>query len=94
VVPILPSNGSPRLSEQEFMLLQYLIAEREVRLDDATLRGDMAQAGHDLPQAVDGLLRTGVTAMDACELTLITIQCQPAILPNGEFVAGEDNTAR
>lgn len=62
--------------------------------DDPDLLRYLGERGVDAEQLKSTLLDTGLVAMAGKEMELITDRCQPAVLRDGRFVAGEDNTGR
>ncbi len=82
------------LSMEEFVIIERLCAGHRVFFDDADLLRYLAEQRVDPDELKSRLLDTGLVAMAGNEMELITDRCQPAILPDGHFVAGEDNTGR
>lgn len=83
-----------RLSLEQFTIIQELCAGHVVRIDDEGLHSYLEKAGTAIDEFAESLIRTRLVARAGNEMQLITIQCQPVILPNGDFVAGENNTGR
>jgi hypothetical protein len=82
------------LTAEEFVIISRLCEGHRVFFDDAELLGYLAEEGVDSEGIKERLLDTGLVAMAGNEMELITDRCQPAILPDGRFAAGEDNTGR
>lgn len=83
-----------RLSAEQFVTISLMCEGRTVRFDDPDLLAYLAERGLGIDQFKQDLLQTRLVAISGNELELITERCQCAILSNGEFVAGEDNTGR
>jgi hypothetical protein len=83
-----------RITSAQFIAIQRLCDGRPVRLDDTEMIEYLRASGIDADDFRESLLKTGLVALRGEELQLITEECQCIILPNGEFIAGENNTGR
>ena len=83
-----------RLSIEQFATIQSLCEGSVVRFDDPKFIAFLTERGLDVDQFKQDLLETRLVAVSGNEIELITEQCQCVILPNGELVAGENNTGR
>lgn len=83
-----------RLTPAQFIVIQRLCDGQPVRLDDTAMLEYLQLNGIDADDFKEGLLWTRLVALRGDELQLITEECQCIILPNGEFIAGENNTGR
>ena len=83
-----------RLSAEQLVVIRLLCEGGTVRFDDPSLLAFLTDEGIDIDQFKHDLLQTRLVAISGNGLELITERCQCAILPNGEFIAGEDNTGR
>lgn len=82
------------LSTEEFVIMTRLCEGHRVLFDDPDLHRYLADEHVDLNELKERLLDTGLVAMAGNEIQLITDRCQPVVLPDGRFAAGEDNTGR
>jgi hypothetical protein len=82
------------LPTEEFVIIQRLCDGHRVFFDDADLLRYLAEQRVGPEELKARLLDTGLVAMAGNQMELITDRCQPAILPDGRFAAGEDNTGR
>jgi hypothetical protein len=82
------------LSEEQFVILNELCAGMGVNLTDASLLSYLSERDVSLESVRDGLLQTRLVAMNGDEFELATVSCQCAILPNGDYVAADNNTGR
>lgn len=83
-----------RLTPAQFTVIQRLCDGRPVRLGDAATLEYLRASGTDPDDFKESLVRTRLVALRGDELQLITDECQCIILPNGEFIAGENSTGR
>lgn len=85
------------LTIEQYAIVTMLCRGRAVRFDEAWINDflDEHQVS-DKPAFWGALLDTGLVAgsSDGSELVLITRNCQTAILPDGRYVAAENNTGR
>lgn len=61
-----------------------------VSTGDAVLVHRATEAGVSVPEFIKGLVDTGLVAIGGTELQLTTQQCVVMVLPDGQFVAGEN----
>ena len=84
-----------RLSLEGFVVLNRLCAGSSVVLSDPDLTAWLGEHGVPVEDLVNELLSTRLVARaPEGNLELITKVCQCAILPNGEYVAGDDTSGR
>lgn len=82
------------LSTEQFVVITRLCSGHRVVFDDDEFLGYLGEQGIDPAEFRAGLLNTGLVAMNGREMELITDRCQTATLPDGRFIAAEDNTGR
>ncbi|HZT96875.1 MAG TPA: DUF6602 domain-containing protein [Chloroflexota bacterium] len=82
------------VSIHEFVALTRLCDGHRVVLNDPDLLRYLADAQVDPQDLRERLLDTGLVALAGDEIELITERCQTAVLPDGRYVAGENNTGR
>jgi hypothetical protein len=82
------------LSAQEFAVITRLCDGAVIRIDDPGLLEFLAEENVDPRDFQERLLGTGLVAMAGTSIELITDRCRTAILPDGRFIAGEDNSGR
>ncbi|MCL8250068.1 hypothetical protein AERO_01615 [Aeromicrobium fastidiosum] len=85
------------LTRAQWVVLHALCVGNDVRFDDDALLVLLAEEGVDDANAFwAALLDTSLVARsgDGSELVLITVNCQTAVLPDGRYVAAENNTGR
>ena len=90
----IPAAEPARLTSEQFIAIQRLCGGRPVRLGDTATLEYLRASGIDAGDFKENLLRTGLVALRGEELQLTTEECQCIILPNGQFIAGENNTGR
>jgi hypothetical protein len=83
-----------RLSREQFIIILSLCEGRTMRLDDTDVLQLQEESGFSMDQFKQDLLQTRLVAFSGEEIELTTERCQCAILPSGDFVAGEDNSGR
>jgi hypothetical protein len=82
------------LSPEQFAVISRLCDGFQVSMADSEFREFLDDADLDPAQFKIVMLDTGLVAMAGDNFELITDRCQPAFMPDGRFVAGEDNTGR
>lgn len=82
------------LSTEQFVVITRLCQGQRVFLDDHELLCYLGEGAVDPEELKASLLDTGLVAMAGSEIELITDRCETATLPDGRFIAGEDNTGR
>ncbi|MCX5130847.1 hypothetical protein OOK06_01885 [Streptomyces sp. NBC_00340] len=79
---------------EEFVLLLRLCEGEEVRSDDPEIKSWLDSRGVDFSDVLSRLLKTRLVASSGHNLKLIAKECRLAMLPTGEYVAGENSTGR
>jgi hypothetical protein len=82
------------LTTEQFVAIERLCAGMPVRADDQELIAYLTARAVTIDDFMAGLIGTGLVARQGDELQLTTDQCQCAILPDGSFVAAENNSGR
>lgn len=83
-----------KVSEVEFLVITMLCGGERIDLDEPDFGDWLADKGTSPAELRDSLLVTRLVALKDSELVLVTVNCRTAILPTGEYVAGEDGTGR
>jgi len=83
-----------RIDIYQFTILNRLCKEEKVNTTDNSFVDWLNKEGRDPKQVIAELISTGLVALDGTELKLATEECTCAVLPNGEFVAAENNAGR
>lgn len=92
---ITPQEWSPVcLDKPQFVIMNRLCNGATETIDNPQLTKYITSEGISMENFVNSLLKTGLVALDGNRFCLITEMCQCAILPTGQFVAGENNTGR
>jgi hypothetical protein len=66
----------------------------DISMTDPGLISFLQSEGKDPQEFFEGLVATTLVAVRGDKLTLTTTACRMAVLPDGRFVAGEDNSGR
>jgi hypothetical protein len=82
------------VNAEQFLIFNNLCRDQEERINNPKLIEYIEKKGHNMEEFVKSLLATGMIALKGDMLRLTTYQCQCAILPDGRFVVGENNTGR
>lgn len=82
------------LNTKQFTIMNTLCAGLTEKITDHSLISHIEKDGEDFDSFIKSLLATNLVGLDGDELQLITEECQCAILPDGRFVAAENNTGR
>lgn len=82
------------LSDTQHVIISRLCNGETERIDDPSLIKYLNDKGENIDEFVKYLQMTGLVALDGKELKLTTEKCECLILPNGKFVAAENNTGR
>ena len=82
------------LNTKQFTIINRLCEGMTEKISDTTLISYIEEDGGDFNSFIKSLLATNLVGLDGDELQLITKECQCAILPDGRFVAAENNTGR
>ncbi len=82
------------LDEPQFVIINKLCYESKVNINDPDIVKYIESKGWQEKEFVQSLLDTSLVALDKNCLVLITDACQCAILSDGKFVAGENNSGR
>jgi len=82
------------LEEPHFVVVNMLCNGIVKKIDDPGLIKYVESEGISIQDFTDSLLSTGLIALNGTKLELISENCQCAILPTGQCVAGENNTGR
>jgi len=81
------------LDVEQFTVVTRLCRE-DVSTADPSLLTALKEWGRSPGAFFDELVKTTLVARDGDTLTLTTVCCATAVLPDGRFVAGEDNSGR
>ena len=82
------------LTEEAFLVVNQLCANVSVSTLDPELVGFLKSRRVEMTGLVHELLATGLVSMRSDEFELSTDACLCAILPDGRYIAGENNTGR
>jgi hypothetical protein len=82
------------LDQPQFVVINKLCRGTMEEIDDPELISYVEANGWGIENFTNSLLETGLVAMDGKRLILITEMCQCAILPTGQYVAGDNNFGR
>lgn len=83
------------LTLAQFVVIQILCQHESVSIGSPEFQKHAAQASQSVSEFVEGLVRTGLVFLSPQrKLRLLTFSCQSAILSDGRFVAGENETGR
>lgn len=66
----------------------------DVSISDPQLLASLQASGRDPTAFFSELVATSLVAVDGDKLTLTTVECKVAVLPDGRFIAGDDNSGR
>lgn len=80
-------------STQNTIMFQICQGEN-IKISDIGFIDYLKGAGESVDEFVTALIDTNLVALDGDLLQLVTYECAMAILPDGRFVAGENNTGR
>ncbi len=82
------------LDDPQFVIINRLCNGSEENIDDLDFIKFIESKGWNRKEFVQSLLDTSLVALDGNTLVLITEKCECVILPDGKFVAGENNSGR
>jgi len=78
------------IDNTQFVIMNDLCINEEVDLDDPSLIKFLHDRDYTVETLVESLNKPGLAGRDGNKLVLLTRGCSCAILPTGEFVAGEN----
>jgi hypothetical protein len=82
------------LNTKQFTIINRLCMGRKENIRDPELISYIEEGGESFDVFLKSLLDTQLVGLRGEDLELITEECQCAILPDGRFVAAENNTGR
>jgi len=82
------------LNEKQFTIITMLCCGEKKNIRDPKLKSYVEEDGESFDDFVESLLKTRLVGLRGDDLELITEKCQCAILPDGRFVAADNNTGR
>lgn len=82
------------LTLAEFVVVNKLCGDGEIRLDDQNLTNWLKEQGTTPTRLAASLNEKGLVFVKSDKMHLLTDECSCAILPDGRFVAGENRTGR
>lgn len=82
------------LNTKQFTIINKLCMGRRENIRDPELMSYIEEGGESFADFLKSLLDTRLVGLRGDDLELITEECQCAILPDGRFVAAENNTGR
>lgn len=82
------------LTNKQFVIVSELSNESTVDITEEDFISFATESGQSVAEFVDGLIETRLIARSGNELSLITERCVTAILPDGRYIAADDNTGR
>lgn len=82
------------LSHKQFTIINRLCSGLKENIKDPEFISYIESDGESVSSFLTSLLNTRLVGLNGDELELITEECQCAIMPNGKFVAAENNTGR
>ena len=84
----------PILTVCQYVVVNALCEGKTIDVTDSALQNFAHASGEKLENFVDDLIDTRLIARNGTTLELITTNCMCAILPDGRYVAADDNTGR
>lgn len=82
------------LTSEQFTVINQLCTGEILDITDRKLRTFIADAGLDFEEFVTSLIGTSLVARNGNKLELTTVECSCMILPDGRYIAAENNTGR
>lgn len=82
------------LTIEQFIIMNHLCQEQSIDLTDSKLCAYFAPEGFNFEELVNSLIETRLVARNGKMLELTTVECACVILPDGRYVAAENNTGR
>jgi len=82
------------LNTKQFTIINRLCMGRKENIKNSDLISYVEEDGESFDAFLKSLLNTQLVGLKGDDLELITEECQCAILPDGRFVAAENNTGR
>lgn len=82
------------LNSAQFTIINNLCADVDEYIDNKDFIKFVEESGFTVKDFVDDLLKTGLIALDGCEIKLITKNCQCVITPDGKLYATDDVDGR
>lgn len=82
------------LTEIQFTVINLLCEGQFIRLSDDDFINFITTNGYSLDEFKNSLIDTGLVGIEGEEIKLITKECQCIILPDGRFIAAENNSGR
>jgi hypothetical protein len=82
------------LTEAQFVIVHKLTQGIEVSMAEPSLREFVEKHGGTRESFVKGLIATRLIALNGDKLELTTSNCVTMILPNGDYIAADNNTGR
>jgi hypothetical protein len=83
-----------RLSLPQYVVIGLLVQGERIRLDDDVFRALSAEEGTETNKFAESLVKTRLVALSGNELQLTAEELKVIRTPDGELVAGDDNTGR
>lgn len=89
------TNWEPdELTAEQYVIMNRLCLGETIDVRDTELHSYITDAGLDFDNFVDSLIETRLVARNGNELELTTVECACMILPDGRYIAAENNTGR
>ena len=82
------------LTPEQFMIMKQLCQKETIDVTDPELRACATHAGLNFEEFIDSLIDTRLVARNGDILELTTVECACVILPDGRYVAADNNTGR
>lgn len=92
--PVVTDWEPNELTPEQFVIINELCKNGTVDLTASELREFIVNAGLDFDDFVDTLIETRLVARNRSSLELTTVQCVCMILPDGRYIAADNNTGR
>lgn len=82
------------LSKEQFVIINQLCQGKDIETTDTDFVSFVTTSGQSVDEFIDDLVETRLVARKGTMIELITKECAAMILPDGRFVAAENNTGR
>ena len=90
-----PEEWCPvKLDQCQFTLVNELCKDKEIDLNEESLQKYVSDHSYTIDSLVDSLKKKNIATVENDKLVLLTDECLCCILPNGNFVAGENKSGR
>lgn len=92
--PVLTDWEPNELTPEQFVIVNQLCQEEAIDITDPELRAYIRDEGLDFDEFIASLIKTRLVARNGNALELTTVECCCMILPDGRYIAAENNTGR